>query len=293
MAQEQDKDPKIQTRRLANEDQFAPFRATDSLDETGIVPWVLEFRVVGTPHIIRAPSSDSILIGRADNEGDAQASINLSEHNAQYLGVSRRHARLITHNNRVAVQDLKSANGTFINGHLLKPQQVYRLRDADRLRLGLLELQVHFVLRPSLKDDTMAGMTNLTNIPPLAHGQRVLIVDSHSDICHVLSHVLERAGFQVITKETASAALSYIDHQPFDVFIVELDLPETSGLDIVKYLRKKSERYVPVLAMTESQGGYQKLRAMEQGVDYFLNKPLALDELLDNLGKIMGIMSNS
>lgn len=292
MARDQKKDPTIQTRQLAKEEQ-AKFRVTDALNETGLLPWVLEFRVVGTPHIIQSPGGESVLIGRGDTDGNAKPDIDLNEHNAQYLGVSRRHARIITHNNRVAVQDMRSANGTFINGHLLKPEQVYRLRDADRLRLGLLELQVHFVVQPSLKDDTLAGIENLANIPQMAKGHKVLVVDNHQDVAHLLSHVLERAGFHVVVKEDAPGAITYIDNQSLDLFLIELDLPDMNGLDIVKYLRKQSSNYVPTIAMTNSTGGYKKLQAIEQGVDYFLSKPLALDELLDKLGKIMGIVSKS
>ena len=60
--------------------------------------------------------------------------------------VSRRHALMLARDNRVTIQDLGSANGTFINGRVLEPKTEYRVHDRDRLRLGRLELQIHFVI---------------------------------------------------------------------------------------------------------------------------------------------------
>jgi hypothetical protein len=85
------------------------------------------------------------VIGRSEGS-TMKPDIDLSEHNAGEMGVSRLHVALQYNakNNLLSVSDMKSANGTFINGQKLFPQEVRVLRDGDELRLGRLVLRVYF-----------------------------------------------------------------------------------------------------------------------------------------------------
>lgn len=88
----------------------------------------------------------SLLIGRINyNEAD---SLDLLDFGGQRLGVSRRHAMIIKHNVTLLIQDLRSSNGTFLNGDQLIPHQPMVLRHDDLLQLGKLQLRVIFAERP-------------------------------------------------------------------------------------------------------------------------------------------------
>jgi hypothetical protein len=85
------------------------------------------------------------IIGRSEGS-TMKPDIDLSAHNAAEMGVSRLHVALQYNakNHLLSVSDMKSANGTFINGQKLYPQEVRVLRDGDELRLGRLLLHVYF-----------------------------------------------------------------------------------------------------------------------------------------------------
>ncbi len=85
------------------------------------------------------------VIGRSEGS-TMKPDIDLSVHNAGEMGVSRLHVALQYNakNNLLSVSDMKSANGTFINGQKLYPQEVRVLRDGDELRLGRLVLRAYF-----------------------------------------------------------------------------------------------------------------------------------------------------
>jgi len=85
------------------------------------------------------------VIGRSEGS-TMRPDIDLSEHNAGELGVSRLHVALQYNakNNLLSLSDMKSANGTFINGQKLYPQEVRVLRDGDELRLGRMVLRAYF-----------------------------------------------------------------------------------------------------------------------------------------------------
>ena len=71
--------------------------------------------------------------------------VDLTDYNAEWHGVSRRHCRLARHGHRLIVTDLDSTNGTYVNGRRLAPSQPTVLADGDHLILGTLHLAVFFV----------------------------------------------------------------------------------------------------------------------------------------------------
>ena len=269
--------------------------ATDNLDEfsDGIVPWVVQFRVVGTPDFIKVDMRENLLIGRKDTGSKNFPDIDIAPYNALKNGVSRRHAILTAKDNRVTICDLGSSNGTYINQKRLKPDQPYRLRDGDLLHLGKLELQVHFILKPIRDEDTIAGAGNALGIPVIGQGQTVLILDNDENVCKVLKRFVGFANFNVKLAHTTAEAIAIIDNDMPNMLIVELTLPEdTTGVDIISYLRNKSTpHYIPIMAISEATGGYMMNQALQQGADMFLGKPVSLEELIEGLRSMVTWMS--
>lgn len=87
-----------------------------------------------------------VIVGRSV-EGDAQnqVEIDLSPQGAYQSGVSRRHAIIRRHNDSLYVEDLRSTNGTRINGSQLTPEREYRLRDGDEVEFARVRAIVRFV----------------------------------------------------------------------------------------------------------------------------------------------------
>src|SRR5688572_16435739 len=72
---------------------------TGSLEE--IIPWVVEFRIVGTTEILKAHLQDTIMLGRSDPVPAVKPDIDLAPFGGQEKGVSRRHAIILAKDNRV------------------------------------------------------------------------------------------------------------------------------------------------------------------------------------------------
>jgi len=87
---------------------------------------------------------DILLIGRTDRSSTHTPDVDLTMLQALQLGVSRRHARLLRTAGGVALEDLKSLNGTFVCGHRVGPPQPQPLRSGDELSFGKLALVISF-----------------------------------------------------------------------------------------------------------------------------------------------------
>jgi CheY-like chemotaxis protein len=122
-------------------------RATGPLDRA--LPWVIEFRVVGTSSILQAQVRETMLLGRTDVERDILPEIDLTPYNAGPLGVSRRHAMIVVKDNHLMLKDMGSTNGTRLNDSILEPLKEYRLHHGDQLMLGQLHLQLQYAVVPA------------------------------------------------------------------------------------------------------------------------------------------------
>lgn len=98
--------------------------------------------VLNNGRSINLPLAVPVLIGRQDSARGFFPDLDLNNDGGHSNGVSRRHARVSIMDSAAYVEDLDSANGTFINDQRLTPRTPYRLQPSDELRLGSLILRV-------------------------------------------------------------------------------------------------------------------------------------------------------
>jgi len=272
---------------LPESDLRAPLRATTGpLEEE--LPWVIEFRVVGTAATIQAQVHEAMIIGRSDPQTGVYPDVDLGPHGAQANGVSRQHAAVIAKDNRVQIKDLGSVNGTRLNGFALQPNQEYRLRHGDSLEIGQLKLQVRFAVVPTIEQDTQETKPGHAAIPVLGHGEHILIVEDDADVGKVFNLTLAHAGFRVTVVENAAAALGLITVQMPDAVVLDLLLPDMNGLDLVRYVRKQEGGAdVPMIICSGATGGYQMNQAKDAGANLFLGKPISVEDLVKAIGSVI------
>lgn len=85
---------------------------------------------------------NELLIGRKDNARGIYPDIDLGLDGGYDAGVSRRHALITMQESACMLEDLESANGTYINGQRLPPRRAVPISDGDELRFGTLALRV-------------------------------------------------------------------------------------------------------------------------------------------------------
>ena len=113
-------------------------------------PWVephepLFLHIQGaTKPIVLQPSHSSFILGRSREGQRLQPDIDFTPYQGYAKGVSSVHATLRREGGYVTLEDMGSANGTYINGEPLVPGQQFTLRDGDEVRFGGLVTYIHF-----------------------------------------------------------------------------------------------------------------------------------------------------
>jgi two-component system KDP operon response regulator KdpE len=118
-----------------------------------------------------------------------------------------------------------------------------------------------------------------------ASAPRVLVVDDEPQIVRALKIILRSAGYSVEAAETLSEAQSALAMRPPDAVVLDLILPDGTGVDLVKEVREWSR--LPILVLSAVGDEREKVRALDAGADDYVTKPFGTDELLARLRALM------
>jgi two-component system KDP operon response regulator KdpE len=112
-------------------------------------------------------------------------------------------------------------------------------------------------------------------------GPRILVVDDEPQLVRALSTTLGGAGYDVQTAATGEEALAAAAFHPPDAIILDLVLPDRSGTDVCRELRRWTQ--VPILLVSAVGDESEKIAALDAGADDYVTKPFAIGELLARL----------
>lgn len=107
---------------------------------------------------------------------------------------------------------------------------------------------------------------------------QLLLVEDDSGLGETLRERLLKEGYEVERADTLGAARSLIDQRHFDLFVLDVGLPDGSGFELAKWIRTVSGS--PFLFLTAQSGAEMRLEGYEIGAEEFIPKPFHLKELL-------------
>ena len=107
---------------------------------------------------------------------------------------------------------------------------------------------------------------------------RLLIVEDEKKLCDTIAKTLYQAGYEVDTCYDGDEALDYILAENYDLIVLDLNLPGTDGMDILKELRKENEE-TKVLILSARSQIVDKVEGLDAGANDYMEKPFHLQEL--------------
>src|SRR5439155_13552754 len=117
--------------------------------------------------------------------------------------------------------------------------------------------------------------------PRMANAYTVLVVDDDPPIRRFLRTSLAAVGHRVATGDDAAGALAALASEKPDVIILDLGLPDKSGLDVIIEIRQRSP--VPIIVLSARNDERSKVEALDLGADDYIGKPFGMAELMARL----------
>jgi len=117
---------------------------------------------------------------------------------------------------------------------------------------------------------------------------KVLVVDDMSTMRRIVKNVLKQIGYSDFAEaENGKDALDKLQAQKFDLVVSDWNMPEMSGLDLLRAIRADPElKHLPVLMVTAEAQKENIIEAVQAGVSNYVVKPFTADALQEKLNKI-------
>lgn len=107
---------------------------------------------------------------------------------------------------------------------------------------------------------------------------RILVVEDEPGLADSVRYALETEGFEVVVAETGPNAVDAARRGATDLILLDLMLPEMSGLDVCRQVRTFSD--VPIIMLTAKDSEADKVAGLELGADDYVTKPFSMRELV-------------
>ncbi len=118
--------------------------------------------------------------------------------------------------------------------------------------------------------------------------KRVLIVDDEPQIGKIFGLKLKLSGYDVVTTTSGAEAIELIRKQKFDVMLLDVLMPEVTGLDVLDSVRGFSQ--IPVILFTARPDIFEMAKRI--GANDYISKPINPDHLIDKIKAVLAEKEN-
>lgn len=115
--------------------------------------------------------------------------------------------------------------------------------------------------------------------------KEILIIDDDKDLSFIISEMLESYGYIVTCAENAEEAFTLLSSHSFHLILLDINLPDSTGFELCKELRKVST--VPVIFASARTSETDRITGFDIGGDDYLPKPYSMKELLSRVNALI------
>ena len=119
--------------------------------------------------------------------------------------------------------------------------------------------------------------------------RRILLVEDTEDNREIVRDLMDSVGYELLEAHDGAAGLTMAtEHRP-DLILMDIQLPEVSGLEVTKWLKEDQDlRSIPVVAVTAFAMKGDEERIREGGCEAYLSKPISVGRFIDTIRHFLG-----
>jgi signal transduction histidine kinase/CheY-like chemotaxis protein len=160
----------------------------------------------------------------------------------------------------------------------------------------LLKFSIEMMLSQlgRLKDTVQ---NTLTNQELFAQKQKyqVLIAEDNLVNLEIISNMVQYLGYRYQVAHHGAEVLNLLEDDPFDLILLDINMPEMSGLDVCKTIRQSDKSYqdIPIIAISANLDGQLKEMTQASGMNTYLSKPVELTDLEQKITEVLSYYQES
>lgn len=116
---------------------------------------------------------------------------------------------------------------------------------------------------------------------------QILAVDDQPIILKSITHKLKSTGYNILTANSGEEAIeTFLDQDP-DLILLDMNMPNGNGFDVIRYVRQVKESEIPIIVMSGVKEEDKIVKAFDLGVDDYIQKPVGLNEVLARVNRLL------
>ena len=115
---------------------------------------------------------------------------------------------------------------------------------------------------------------------------RILIVEDDNQLREQLNVAIKKHNFATDTAKDGREGLFMVQEYPYDLAVIDLGLPEISGIELIQKLRSEGKQF-PVLVLTARSSWRDKVEGLESGADDYVVKPFHMEEVIARINALL------
>jgi signal transduction histidine kinase/DNA-binding response OmpR family regulator len=141
------------------------------------------------------------------------------------------------------------------------------------------------------RSPTVPAVPAAPSSPPEASGSlHILLAEDNAINQRLAVYLLEKRGHEVVVANNGKEVLATLAHQPFDLLLMDVQMPEMDGLETTASIRAREREqggHVPIVAMTAHAMESDRERCLQAGMDGYLTKPVRPRELFETIARLI------
>ncbi len=117
--------------------------------------------------------------------------------------------------------------------------------------------------------------------------KRILLVDDDREIVETIQIALEAQGYEISVARDGNQGLAMVEREDPDLVILDMMMPKRSGFLVLEKLRRTRPIPTRVIMITANEGSRHKAYAEMLGVDDYIRKPFAMDQLIESVTRLL------
>jgi PAS domain S-box-containing protein len=158
-------------------------------------------------------------------------------------------------------------------------------------RSDLLEA-IKTVLNSASRPEQVPTLVTLHSLREGRAHLKILLAEDNRVNQVLAVRLLEKRGHTVVLVETGAAALEALEKQPFDLVLMDVQMPEMDGLEATASVRQHEKitgKHIPIVAMTAHAMVGDKERCLQAGMDAYISKPLSVKDLFATIENLFEV----
>lgn len=118
--------------------------------------------------------------------------------------------------------------------------------------------------------------------------KRILVIDDAATVRLYHREILENAGFDVAEAINGMEALEKIEEAPFDLYLVDINMPKLDGYGFLRALRQRPIPQAPAIMISTESSASDRQAALVAGANLYILKPIKPEQLLPHVQGLLG-----